>query len=68
MTSGGVYRVQSLDDAGCLQALQTRARFRGFELPDDAGLYLMRHAPRGAASLFQWLDCLDRAALVAKSG
>jgi len=66
LKSGGVYRVQSLDDAGRLKALQIRARFRGFDLPEDTGYYLLNRLPRGPASLFRVLDRLDRAALVAQ--
>lgn len=66
LTSGGVYRVQPLDDAGRLAALQIRARFRGFDLPDDTGRYLLNRMARGPASLFRVLDTLDRAALVAQ--
>lgn len=66
LKSGGVYRLQSLDEPGRLRALQLRARFRGFELPDDTGLYLLSRLARGPASLFAMLDTLDRAALVAQ--
>jgi DnaA family protein len=66
LKSGGVYRLQPLDDAGRLLALQIRARFRGFDLPEDTGLYLLNRTPRGPASLFRVLDTLDRAALVAQ--
>lgn len=66
LKSGGVYRLQPLDDAGRLQALQIRARFRGFDLPDDTGRYLLHRAPRGPASLFRVLDTLDEASLAAQ--
>ncbi len=66
LKSGGVFRVQPLDDAGRLAALQIRARFRGFDLPDDTGRYLLNRMARGPASLFRVLDTLDRAALVAQ--
>lgn len=66
LKSGGVYRLQPLDDAGRLAALQIRARFRGFDLPDDTGRYLLKRMARGPASLFRILDTLDRAALVAQ--
>ena len=66
LKSGGVYRLQALDDSGRLKALQIRARFRGFELPDDTGRYLLNRTPRGPANLFRVLDTLDRAALVAQ--
>jgi DnaA family protein len=65
LASGGVYRVQPLDDAGRLEALKVRARFRGFDLPDETGRYLLHRAPRGAATLFGLLDTLDRASLAA---
>jgi DnaA family protein len=66
LKSGGVYRLHPLDDAGRLEALQIRARFRGFDLPDETGRYLLNRTPRGPASLFKLLDTLDRAALVAQ--
>lgn len=66
LKSGGVYRLQPLDDAGRLEALQIRARFRGFDLPEDTGRYLLNRTPRGPANLFRVLDTLDRAALVAQ--
>jgi DnaA family protein len=66
LKSGGVYRLRSLDDAGRLEALQIRARFRGFDLPEDTGRYLLKRTPRGTGSLFRMLDTLDRAALVAQ--
>ena len=43
-----------------------RARFRGFELPDDTGRYLLARVGRGVGELFQLLDELDRAALAAQ--
>ncbi|MEZ5564566.1 MAG: DnaA regulatory inactivator Hda [Gammaproteobacteria bacterium] len=66
LQSGGAYRVKTLDDAGRLAALQIRARFRGFELPEDTARYLLNHAPRDTASLFGVLDALDRASLAAQ--
>ena len=66
LKSGGVFRVQSLDDAGRQSALQIRARFRGFDLPDDTCRYLLNRTTRGSAHLFQLLDTLDRAGLVAQ--
>ena len=66
LKSGGVYRLQLLDDPGRLEALQARARFRGLELPEETGRYLLTRMQRGAGSLFRVLDVLDRAALVAQ--
>lgn len=66
LKSGGVYRMQPLDDEARLAALQVRARFRGFELPDDTARFLLARLPRGTGELFTVLDQLDRAALVAR--
>lgn len=66
LRSGVVLRVQALDDEGRLAALQARARFRGLELPAETGRYLLGRIDRHAASLFQLLDQLDRAALAAQ--
>lgn len=66
LKSGTTFRVQSLDDEGRLCALQMRARFRGFELPDETGRYLLARVGRGVAELFRLLDELDRAALAAQ--
>jgi DnaA family protein len=66
LKSGAVFRVQALDDEGRLRALQMRARFRGFELPDETGRYLLARVGRGVAELFRLLDELDRAALAAQ--
>ena len=66
LKSGTTFRVQALDDEGRLHALQLRARFRGFELPDETGRYLLARVGRGVGELFQLLDELDRAALAAQ--
>jgi DnaA family protein len=66
LKSGTTFRVQPLDDEGRLHALQMRARFRGFELPDETGRYLLARVGRGVTELFQLLDELDRAALAAQ--
>ncbi len=66
LKSGSTFRLQSLDDEGRLGALQIRARFRGFELPDETGRYLLARVGRGVAELFRLLDELDRAALAAQ--
>jgi DnaA family protein len=64
MAAGVVYRLQRLTDEEWLQALQRRALWRGFELPEETGRYLLGRVARGAASLFGLLDQLDRAALL----
>ncbi len=63
---GLVYQLRPMDDGERLAALQLRARLRGFELPDDTGQYLLRRMPRDLPALFELLDHLDQASLVAK--
>jgi len=63
---GLTYQLKSLDDQQRLQALQLRARQRGCEMPDETGRYLMRRLPRNMPALFDLLDQLDEASLVAQ--
>ena len=58
--AGLVYRVLPLSDEEKLAAVHARARHLGFELPEDVGLYLLRHAPRDLPTLLRTLDALDR--------
>jgi DnaA family protein len=66
LAAGATFRLHPLDDEGRLRALQGRARFRGFELPDDTGRYLLTRVERDTAALFRLLDQLDREALAAR--
>lgn len=63
---GPVFQLQGLDDEDKLAALQLRAQARGLELPDEVGRYLLRRLPRDMHSLFDMLDALDVASLVAQ--
>ena len=63
---GLVLTLHSMHDAEQLQALQLRARLKGFELPADTVQYLLRRLPRDMASLCRFLDQLDEASLVAQ--
>lgn len=66
LASGLVFRVQPLDDEGLLAAMTMRAGFRGFDLPEETGRYLLAHRSRQPADLFALLDRLDRAGLAAR--
>ena len=55
--------LQLLDEAQQRVALQTRARLRGLELPDETAVYLQRPYPRDMNSLMSLLDTLDLASL-----
>jgi DnaA family protein len=61
--AGLVYGLRALGDEEKLQALQARARERGFELSADAGLYVLNRYSRDMHALFALLDRLDRATL-----
>jgi DnaA family protein len=55
-----------LAEDGQVTALQRRASARGLELTEDAALYLVHRLPRDMHSLFDVLDELDHASLVAQ--
>ena len=58
--AGLVFRLWPLSDEEKLAALHARAHHLGFELPSDAGTYLLRHCPRDMPALLSTLDALDR--------
>ena len=66
LAAGAVFRLEQLSDAECLLALQRRAEWRGFALPDETAEFLLARVERGTGSLFRLLDRLDRAALAAQ--
>jgi DnaA family protein len=68
LASGPTWKLQPLTDEQKLAALQLRSRWRGLELSDDVGDYLLRRTERSNSALFSLLDQLDQAALVAKKG
>lgn len=60
---GPVLHLQELNDENKIEALQLRAKARGFELTEEVGLYLIRRSARDMSSLFALLDKLDEASL-----
>lgn len=66
LMSGETYRLNGLTDEERVAALQLRASWRGFQLPDKTGRYLIARVDRGAGALFTLLDQLDHAALAAQ--
>lgn len=66
MCWGPVYHLKTLDDNEKKRALQQRARNRGLELDNSVADYLITHASRDMQNLFNLLDKLDKASLVAK--
>jgi DnaA family protein len=63
---GPVYQLKSLTDANKCLALQQHATTRGLELTDEVCDYLLSRYTRDVSSLFDMLETLDNAALVAK--
>lgn len=61
-----VHQLKPLDEIEQQAALQLRARVRGLDLPDDTARWLQRHFPRDMRALYELLDTLDEAALVAQ--
>jgi DnaA-homolog protein len=63
LAAGLVYPIHELSDDEKGAALRRHAQARGFNLPDDVGRYLLRHAPRDMPSLLEMLEALDRYSL-----
>ncbi len=61
-----VFKIHTLGEAERIEALQLRAGHRGLELPDETASYLLRRTRRDMSSLYELLDALDKAALVAQ--
>jgi DnaA family protein len=66
LASGPVWKLAALSDQEQIQALQLRARWRGFDLPTETCQYLLRRVERSNETLFTVLDELDSAALRAQ--
>jgi DnaA family protein len=64
--AAAVHALRPLDEAAQRDALMLRAKVRGFELPEDVARWLQRRYPRDMGTLYQLLDTLDSAALVAQ--
>ncbi|HEV2269813.1 MAG TPA: DnaA regulatory inactivator Hda [Steroidobacteraceae bacterium] len=64
--AAAVLQLRALAEAEQQQALQLRARLRGFELPEETSRWLQRRFPRDMGRLYGLLDTLDEAALAAQ--
>lgn len=63
---GQIYKLHPLSDDEKIQALQLRAKLRGFELPEDVGRFILKRLDRQMHTLFDMLDRLDHASIVAQ--
>lgn len=66
LAASTIFQLRALDEAEQREALQLRAHTRGFELPDETARWLQRRFPRDMRTLYELLDALDEAALVAQ--
>jgi DnaA family protein len=66
LSASAVFQLRLLDEVEQQAALQLRARLRGFELPEETLRFLQRRFPRDMHKLYELLDTLDEAALVAQ--
>ena len=60
------YKIQHLNDEESKSALRLRAKFRGIAISNEVLDYLLRRVNRDMNSLYEILDLLDNASLVAK--
>jgi DnaA family protein len=63
---GMVFQINQLTDEQKLEALYLRAKGKGLYLPENVGRFLIKRWPRDMKSLFEALEKLDHASLVAK--
>ena len=63
---GPVFQLAALSDFDKRGALQLRAQRRGLEMGDEVADYLLKRCPRDMDSLFNLLNKLDQASLVAQ--
>jgi DnaA family protein len=64
--ASAVFQLRVLDEEEQQEALKLRARVRGVELPDETARWLQRRFPRDMRTLYELLDTLDEASLVAQ--
>jgi DnaA family protein len=64
--AAAIFQLRELDELEQQQALQLRARLRGFDLPEETSRWLQRRFPRDMRTMYELLDTLDEAALVAQ--
>jgi len=63
---GLVLSLQPLDEDEQVGALQLRSNLRGFELPVETALFLLRRLPRDMTTLCDFLDRIDEASIAAQ--
>jgi DnaA family protein len=64
--ASAVFQLRMLDEAELRAALRLRAQIRGLELPEETARWLQLRFPRDMRSLYELLDTLDEAAIIAQ--
>jgi DnaA-homolog protein len=64
--ASAVFQLRMLDEIEQRQALKLRAHVRGLDLPDESAQWLQRRFPRDMHTLYELLDTLDEAAIIAQ--
>jgi DnaA-homolog protein len=64
--ASAVFQLRVLEEPEQREALTLRAKMRGLELPEETARYLQRRFPRDMRTLYELLDTLDEAAIIAQ--
>jgi DnaA family protein len=64
--ASAIFQLRVLDEAEQREALKLRAHVRGLDLPEETARYLQRRFPRDMRTLYELLDTLDEAAIIAQ--
>jgi len=64
--ASAVFQLRDLDELEQRQALKLRAQLRGLDLPEETARWLQRRFPRDMRTLYELLDTLDEAAIIAQ--
>lgn len=64
--ASAIFQLRMLEEAEQREALKLRAHLRGLDLPEETARYLQRRFPRDMRTLYELLDTLDEAAIIAQ--
>jgi DnaA family protein len=64
--ASAVFQLRVLGEAEQRAALRLRAQVRGLDLPEETARWLQRRFPRDMRTLYELLDTLDEAAIIAQ--
>ena len=64
--ASSIFQLRVLEEVEQREALKLRAHLRGLDLPEETARYLQRRFPRDMRTLYELLDTLDEAAIIAQ--